>query len=57
MPKSGDRAGHPTSPLRETRRPGKIYPKKFIEFQFLGHHYFEGIKIQIAMQDPPQTAV
>jgi hypothetical protein len=57
MLKSGDSAGHPTSPLRETRRPGKISPKTLIEFQFLGHHYFEGIKIQIEMQDPPQTAV
>jgi uncharacterized membrane protein YGL010W len=25
--------------------------------QFLGHHYFEEIKIQTEMQDPPQTAV
>jgi hypothetical protein len=25
--------------------------------QFLGHRYFEGMKIQIEMQDPPQTAV
>jgi hypothetical protein len=57
MLKSGDRAGHPISPLRETRRPGKISPKTFIEFKFMGHHYSEGIKIQIEMQDPPQTAV
>jgi hypothetical protein len=57
MLKSGDRAGHPTSPLRETRRPGKISPKTFTEFQFLGQHYSERMKIQIKMQDPPQTAV
>jgi uncharacterized membrane protein YGL010W len=25
--------------------------------QLLGHRYFEGMKIQIEMQDPPQTAV
>jgi hypothetical protein len=35
MLKSGDRAGHPTSLHRETRRPGKISPKTFFEFQFL----------------------
>jgi uncharacterized membrane protein YGL010W len=25
--------------------------------QFLGHHCFEGMKIQIEMQDPPQSVV